>query len=193
MAAERWDLYDAQGRKTAQTMLRGEDVPSGLYHLGVHIWPINARGEFLIQRRAATVQWKPNLWAVTGGSAISGEDPLTAALRELREEIGYHAEPQELHRIACLRRTNSFCNVFAVDIDWPAEQFVLQKEEVSAVRWCSRGRILRMLSENMLYNYGDAYFRMLFEYGRKRHPVYGRKNASGAPASQQSPIMTNKD
>ena len=79
MASEIWDLYDARGRKTGRTMVRGEDVPAGLYHLGVHIWPVNVRGELLVQRRAPTVQWKPNLWAVTGGSAVSGEDPLTAA------------------------------------------------------------------------------------------------------------------
>ena len=59
MSAEIWDLYDAQGRATGKTMLRGEGVPQGLYHICVHIWPVNSRGELLIQRRALTVQWKP--------------------------------------------------------------------------------------------------------------------------------------
>lgn len=168
MTDEIWDLYDVNGHKTEQTMIRGDDVPPGLYHLAVHIWPVNAKGEYLIQRRAPTVQWNPNLWAVTGGSAITGEDALTAALRELREEIGYDAKPQELSLIACLRRSNSFCNVFSVNIDLPAEAFSLQKEEVSAVKWCDQSRLTQMLSENMLYNYGDAYFRMLFSYHRSR-------------------------
>ena len=167
MSAERWDLYDAQGRRTGRTMLRGEEVPAGLYHLAVHIWPRNSRGEFLVQRRAPGVQWKPNLWAVTGGSAIAGEDAQTAARRELREEIGYDARDGELEQVACLRRTNSFCGVFSLRIDWPAEQFVLQPEEVSAVQWCDSARLMRMIADNALYNYGDAYFRMLFEYGRR--------------------------
>ena len=114
MAAEIWDLYDASGRRTGKTMLRGEEVPQGMYHLGVHIWPINSRGEFLVQRRSMTVQWKPGLWAVTGGSAIAGEDALTAVRRELREELGYDADLTEIKRIACLRRSNSFCNVFTI-------------------------------------------------------------------------------
>ena len=169
MAAEIWDLYDASGRKTGKTMLRGEEVPSGMYHLGVHIWPINSRGEFLIQRRSMTVQWKPGLWAVTGGSAIAGEDALTAVRRELREELGYQAQENEIKRIACLRRSNSFCNVFTIRLDCPAESFVLQKEEVSEVKWCSGETLLRMVSDNLLYNYGDAYFRMLLHY-QKTNP-----------------------
>ena len=167
MSAERWDLYDAQGRRTGRTMLRGEEVPAGLYHLAVHIWPRNSQGEFLVQRRAPGVQWKPNLWAVTGGSAIAGEDAQTAARRELHEEIGYDARDGELEQVACLRRTNSFCGVFSLRIDWPAEQFVLQPEEVSAVQWCDSAKLMRMIADNALYNYGDAYFRMLFEYGRR--------------------------
>ena len=175
MAGELWDLYDAQGKRTGKVMTRGEEVPSGYYHLAVHIWPVNSKGEFLVQRRAATVQWKPNLWAVTGGSAISGEDALTAARRELLEEIGYNASIEEMHQIACLRRTNSFCCVFAVHTDWPEDSFTLQQEEVSAVAWCTRSKLTRMLSDNMLYNYGDAYYRMLFDYGRRRAPHSQRR------------------
>ena len=171
MATEIWDLYDWKGNKTQRTMIRGEEVPSGFYHLAVHIWPVNARGEYLVQRRAPTVTWNPNMWAVTGGSAVSGETPLTAALRELREEIGYKAKPEELSLIACLRRTNSFCNVFTLRIDQPEDAFTLQPEEVSMVRWCDRQRIQRMISENVLYNYGDAYFRMLFEYCSGNHRI----------------------
>lgn len=182
MAAELWDLYDAHGKLTGKTMTRGEDVPSGLYHLAVHIWPVNSRGEFLIQRRAASVQWKPNLWAVTGGSAVSGEDALTAARRELQEEIGLAASKDDMHQIACLRRTNSFCCVFCVQTDWPAEAFTLQAEEVSAVQWCDRDKIVRMLSENSLYNYGDAYYRMLFDYGKKRYPSASHRAGRFSPS-----------
>lgn len=48
-------------------MIRGEAIPVGFYHIGVHIWPMNDKGELLIQRRSMGVQWKPGIWAVTGG------------------------------------------------------------------------------------------------------------------------------
>ena len=163
MAAEIWDLYNAKKQPTGRTMRRGDEIPSGLYHLAVHIWPVNSKGELLVQRRSSTVQWKPNLWAVTGGSAVAGEDSLTAAIRELEEELGYHAEAVQMREIACLRRTNSFCSVYTIRIDQPAQSFSLQKEEVSEIRWCSPARVSRMVSEGILYNYGDAYFKMLFE------------------------------
>lgn len=168
MAREIWDLYDARGQKTGRTMARGEEVPAGLYHLAVHIWPINDKGEYLIQRRAPTVQWSPNLWAATGGSAVSGEDALTAALRELREELGYDAAPEEITLMAHLRRSSSFCSVFTIRLNCEAGAFTLQKEEVSAVKWCSQAEMMRMIADNALYNYGDSYFRMLFAGGSRR-------------------------
>ena len=164
MAAEIWDLYDAHGEKTGKTMVRGETIPAGLYHIGVHIWPMNGRGELLIQRRSMTVQWKPGIWATTGGSAVSGEDPLTAARRELREELGLAASEEEMHFVAKLRRSNSYCYVYAVKTDRAESDFTLQKEEVSSVRWCSPQRLMQMVSEGGMYNYGDAYYKLLLDF-----------------------------
>ena len=134
MAAEIWDLYDGHGEKTGRTMIRGEAIPAGFYHIGVHIWPMNDKGELLIQRRSMNVQWKPGIWAVTGGSAVSGEEPLTAARRELGEELGYSASEEEMRFVARLRRSNSYCYVYAVKINQPESGFSLQQEEVSAAR-----------------------------------------------------------
>ena len=164
MNVEIWDLYDAQGEKTGKTMIRGEAIPVGFYHIGVHIWPMNDKGELLIQRRSMGVQWKPGIWAVTGGSAVSGEEPLTAAKRELREELGYAASKADMLFVSRLRRSNSYCYVYAVKTNWAEDDFTLQKEEVSAVRWCSPQRLMQMVSEGSMYNYGDAYYRMLFDF-----------------------------
>ena len=154
-------------------MRRGEEIPRGRYHIGVHIWPLNRRGEFLIQRRSMQVQWKPGIWAATGGSAVRGESPLQAAQRELREELGVAATPEEMIKVVCLRRTNSFCNVYLYPTDRKAEEFALQKEEVSEVRWCSDNRIRQMVSAGLMYNYGDLYFRTLFEYCRREGLLSG--------------------
>ena len=177
MKTEIWDLYDARGFKTGETMRRGEEIPRGRYHIGVHIWPVNKSGELLIQRRSMRVQWKPGLWAATGGSAVRGEGPLEAAQRELREELGVRAAPEEMKKVTCLRRTNSFCNVYLYRTDLAADEFILQAEEVSEVRWCLPGRIRQMVGEGTLYNYGDLYFRTLFEYcGKEGLLRIGRKS-----------------
>lgn len=48
------------------------------------------RGRVLMQRRASRVQ-HPGTWSIPGGAVAAGEEPLAAALRELREEAGIAA------------------------------------------------------------------------------------------------------
>ena len=102
----------------------------------------------------------------TGGSAVSGEEPLAAARRELREELGYAASEEEMRFVARLRRSNSYCYVYAVKTNRMENDFSLQKEEVSAVRWCSPQRLMQMVAEGSMYNYGDAYYKLLLEFQR---------------------------
>ena len=68
--------------------------------------------------------------------------------------------------VAKLRRSNSYCYVYAVKTNQTESDFVLQKEEVNAVRWCSPQRLMQMVSEGSMYNYGDAYYRTIFDFQR---------------------------
>lgn len=163
MEMEKWDLFDRDGRDTGRTMTRGDGVPSGLYHQVVHIWVVNGRGEYLIQQRAQGVSWKPGIWAATGGSAVAGEQPLEAALREVREEVGLCVIPAQMRLLTRLRRSNSFCYIYRVLIDKPAEEFRLQTEEVSRVKWATREQIEAMRASGTFYDYGAAYFSIIWE------------------------------
>ena len=165
-AVEIWDLLDKDGQKTGKTMTRGADVPAGLYHQVVHIWVVNSRGEYLVQQRAQGVSWKPGMWAATGGSAVSGEEPLTAALREVREEIGITAVPAQMRLLARLKRTNSFCYIYRVLCDQAADTFPLQREEVERVAWMTREQIESMRAQGTFFDYGDAYFRIIWDRAR---------------------------
>ena len=95
---EKWDLLDGDGRPLGQTLVRGDKLRPGQYHLVVHIWVEDSKGRLLIQKRAPHLKLMPDTWAVTGGSALAGEDSLTAAARELSEELGIEAAPSELKR-----------------------------------------------------------------------------------------------
>ena len=106
---EKWDLLDGDGRPLGQTLVRGDKLRPGQYHLVVHIWVEDSKGRLLIQKRAPHLKLMPDTWAVTGGSALAGEDSLTAAARELSEELGIEAAPSELKRLGRLRRRNSLC------------------------------------------------------------------------------------
>ena len=85
---ELWDLYDENRIPTGETHVRGERIPEGSYHLVVHVWIRNERGEYLISRRSASRPTYPLLWECVGGSVLAGEDSRSAALRETLEEVG---------------------------------------------------------------------------------------------------------
>ena len=97
---ELWELYDGDKRPTGKTMLRGEPVPEGYWHIVVGIWTITADGRLLLTRRHPDKPWGL-MWENTGGSVLAGEDSFHGALRELREETGLIADP------ACVRLLSS--------------------------------------------------------------------------------------
>lgn len=53
-----------------------------------HILLYNSKKEVLIMKRSASEDVLPDYWDIPGGTVKNGEDPLSAALRELEEEAG---------------------------------------------------------------------------------------------------------
>ena len=90
---EIWDLYTADRKLTGETHIRGEKLPPGRYHIAVHVWIRNSRGEYLISQRAASRPMYPLKWECVGGSVTTGEDSLTGAIREAEEEVGVTLDP----------------------------------------------------------------------------------------------------
>lgn len=86
---ELWDVYDASGRKQPGTLVRGEPIPPGSYHLVSCIVVRHEDGDFLLMKRAPTKEHYPNIWEIgAGGSVLQGETAGEAARRELAEETG---------------------------------------------------------------------------------------------------------
>ena len=91
---ELWDLYTENRVPTGKTHIRGEEIPHGLYHLVVHVWIRNSKGEYLISQRSANRPTFPLMWETVGGSVLAGEDSLTGAIREAKEEVGLDLSPE---------------------------------------------------------------------------------------------------
>ena len=80
---EIWDIYDENRNLTGKTIKRAEyinKIKENEYHLVVHIWIKNDNNEWLISKRTPNKHF-PLLWECTGGSALAGEESLTADLR----------------------------------------------------------------------------------------------------------------
>ena len=136
---ELWDLYDEHRRPLGRTHPRGVPVPEGTYHLAVVVVIVNSRGEVLLTRRAPAKAACPGWWENTGGAVQAGETPLQAVCRELREETGLTAAPEEftlLLREDC--RMDCHFDIFALTRDAAVEDIRFQPEETDAARWEDR-------------------------------------------------------
>lgn len=64
-----------------------------LIHRVVHVLIFNLKGELLLQKRSMNKDVAPGKWDTSvGGHLNPGEDPLSGALRETKEELGIVAE-----------------------------------------------------------------------------------------------------
>lgn len=160
---ELWDIYDNCFIKTGRTHERGKPLKEGDYHLVVHIYPINSKGQILIQKRTDTVSWKPGYWASTGGSAIAGDDAWTTCQKELWEELGIKATKENSSLAMMYRRHNSFCAVWLVKTDIIIEELTLQPSEVAEAKWATRDDIKDMIEKGLFvkYFYVDSLYYLL--------------------------------
>ena len=161
---EYWDVLNEQGEKTGKRLRRTayNQLASGEYHLVVHIWIINSKGEFLIQRRSRERLPMPGEWAATGGSVLSGEESQAAAIRELQEELGIRVLPGEIHYLRQFKRKNSIIDFWWARVDANLSSLTLDPNEVEEARWVSRSVLRQMIQQKQFHNYGRNYFSAVF-------------------------------
>lgn len=155
---ELWDLYTCERRKTGRTLVRGQAVPPECFHLVVHVWLKNSRGQYLISQRAADRPTFPLMWECTGGSVLAGEDSLAGAVREVREEMGIDLPPEQgrlvFSRVRDWVDGKRFGDI--VDVwEFPYEgqaQLDRAEGEVCAALWADREEIARMLADGRFVN-----------------------------------------
>lgn len=132
---EIWDAYDINRQKTGKTLVRGEKIPEGLYHLVVESCVMNERGQLLIQRRAFDKDVFPGLWATTGGAALAGESSAQAVARENAEEMGFAPDFSRAKLLCQATRPTYHRDVWLFIQDVADDDIRLQKEEVADFRW----------------------------------------------------------
>ena len=90
---EVWDAYDAHLNKIDNmTLVRGEKIPDGVYHLVCDVLVKHVDGTYLLMQRDFIKHYGGMWEATAGGSALRGETPFECAKRELREETGIVAD-----------------------------------------------------------------------------------------------------
>lgn len=141
------DVYDARRNRTGRRHLRGTPWAAGEYGLVVCVWVHDGHGRLLLTLRAPE-KLLGGTWENSGGSALAGESSLQAIRRELFEETGIRAEPEEFELLESLRERSSFYDFYCVKKQIPLEQIVLQPGETVDARWVTFAQMHRLIREN---------------------------------------------
>lgn len=158
------DIVDENGIPTGAVVSREKAHAQGIRHRTSHVWLARKREgklEILLQKRCETKDSWPGCYDISSAGHIpAGVDFILSALRELREELGVEATPEEL--IFCGNRhicadgnfhgqpfhDRQYSRVFALWRD--QNEFRLQKEEIDSVCWMELDACLEAVRQNTI-------------------------------------------
>lgn len=172
------DIIDEDGSKTGIVRERTVAHRYGSMHATVHMWVVRQAGgnigsesvdaddhrcgnwEVLLQKRSSTKDSNPGCYDISSAGHISaGKEPLPSAVREIGEELGIKAVPEDFLYVGT--RIKKSCKEFygkpfidnqlsyiyiykgAVDTD----TLRLQEEEVESVEWMPLDTVMQRLDD----------------------------------------------
>ena len=142
---ELWDAYDNKFNKLDNvSLVRGEPIPDGIYHLVCDIIVKHTDGTYLLMQRDFKKHFG-GMWELTsGGSALKGEEPIDCAIRELMEETGIiSTKLLELERIVHDGHKSLYVEYLCIT-DCDKNSIILQDGETIDYKWVSKSFILEM-------------------------------------------------
>lgn len=154
------DKFNKRREPLNKTSKRYDRI-DGEYCTYVHTWIMNDKNEFLIQKRSANKKIYPNKWSITGGAVDSGETSLEGATREVKEEIGIDINKKKMEFMLSFKRSHGFVDVWLTRQNVDLKDIVMQKEEVSDVKWVTKEELEKMIENDEVAGTVNIYFKML--------------------------------
>lgn len=163
------DIRNEDGSLTGRVKERSLAHRDGDLHGTAHVWLVRknclGRWEVLLQKRSADKDSFPGVYDVSSaGHLPAGEDFRKSAVRELKEELGISAGPDQLSFIGWEREeihtefygrpwnNHELSAVYALYFDGEPDQMRLQESEVEAVLWTDYETCLEKLRDGSLPN-----------------------------------------
>lgn len=160
------DVVDEQGNPTGAVVERQRAHTLGIPHRTAHVWLLRRRQDrvqILLQMRSLNKDSYPGCYDISSAGHIpAGVDFIPSALRELREELGCTAKPEQLifcgqrsFEVQCTFHGKPFhdrqvSRIYALWMDREEEEFTLQQEEVSKVRWFDFEECVDLVTQNRI-------------------------------------------
>ncbi len=149
--AEYWDLYDEKRHPLGRQIMRGQlEAQKGEFHVVVMIMTMNSHGQLLCTLRSPDKATYPNLWEITAGSVLAGEDSLSGARRELFEETGIAADDDEMCFVTTVKENTAFIDCYFVRRDVEINALKLQEGETVRAKWVGKDEFENMIAQKKI-------------------------------------------
>ena len=149
--SEYFDIVDDNGMPTGEIISRNAAHKDGIQHRTAHVWIIKEKPggyDILLQKRSMNKDSFPGQYDTSSAGHIpAGDEPPESALRELKEELGIDAAPEDLHYAGSFHiqyekefhgrpfRDNEIASVYVYCSPVDIATLTLQESEVEEVRW----------------------------------------------------------
>lgn len=169
MPMELFDILEEDGSPAGIVRERGVAHREGSLHPTAHVWFVRQGQQggydILLQKRSGDKDSYPGCYDISSaGHVPAGEDYLSTAIREVREELGLDIAPEELEPVGIRRvrmdsvfygrpfRDNERSQVYICRRPVETEQLTLQKSEVESVVWMNLEECVKRVQEQTMSN-----------------------------------------
>ncbi|MCI9093564.1 MAG: NUDIX domain-containing protein [Coprobacillus sp.] len=160
------DIVDEKGNPVGKTIEREIAHQQGILHRTAHVWLLRKKQQkiqILLQKRSHFKDSFPDCYDISSAGHIpTGIDFIPSAIRELKEELGYCAQEKDF--IYCGTRRfefkgifhdkpfydNQVSHVYILWVNQDEENFTLQKEEVSQIKWFDFDDCIDKVKHNLI-------------------------------------------
>ena len=166
---ELFDILNEDGSKSGIVRERGVAHREGSLHPTSHVWIAREvepqRFQLLLQKRSEHKDAYPGCLDISSAGHVSaGDDYLESAVREMAEELGIYANPQDLEEVGqrhVYHETEFYGKPFRdheiskIYLYWKPveiEALTLQESEVEAVVWMDYKDCLRIIKDQSVKN-----------------------------------------
>ena len=148
---EIWDAYDKNCNLIQNvSLVRGTDIPSGVFHLVCDVIVKHSDGTYLLMQRDKRKHFGGMWEATAGGSALKGESPVQCAKRELFEETGINANNLTQVGTVINPDNKSIYVEFLCITECKKDSVVLQEGETSDYKWVTKEDLLLMKNDELV-------------------------------------------
>ncbi len=152
------DIYDENRNLTGRVHRRGTPWQEGEYGVVVCVWVYDGYGHLLLTRRAKGKSFA-GTWENSGGAVQAGESSRQAIARELFEETGIKADPEEFELLDTDLERNIFYDHYCLRRKVRLKDIMLLPGETDDVMWASFGKVHWMIRSGKICKIIGSQFR----------------------------------